>query len=158
MKNAILLILMIIFLACDNENKNNDAFVVDTVVQITLKNEKGDDLLNPSTAGTYNTNKIKIYYVDKQGNSKEYYESNLDNPKGYFIFQNEGEYKIKIFPNDDLSISNPLTVIKWNDEESDELKCEIQRTSNRTICTKVWVNNLLMYSDYSKERIVDLIK
>lgn len=157
MKTTILLMLMTFFLSCDNENKK-EGFVIDTVVQMTLKNKNGEDLLNPNTVGTFNTDKIKIYYVDKQGKPQVYYESNLDNPKGYFIFKSENEYKIQIFTNTDSSISNPITIIKWNEEVSDTLKCEIQKEPNREICTKVWVNDLLMYSDYSKERIINIIK
>lgn len=157
MKTTILILLMTIFLSCDSESKN-EGFVIDTVVQMTLKNKNGEDLLNPNTVGTFNTDKIKIYYVDEDGKPQVYYESNLDYPKGYFIFKSEQEYKIKIFVNTDSSINNPTTIVKWNEEVSDNLKCEILNEPNREICTKVWVNDLLMYSDYSKERIINIIK
>ncbi|GAW90669.1 hypothetical protein FPS14_contig00083-0006 [Flavobacterium psychrophilum] len=111
----------------------------------------------------YNSNNYRIYY--KNGN--EYIEqnnSNLDYPKNFFINSETNPISMKLFLNHLSTETNPITVVKWNDTESDTLKTFFRRgTDNNTdyeICEKIWLNDALIWdiNNNQNSRQITIIK
>ena len=105
-----------------------------------VKNSEGIDLLNPNSSNNLNTNNIKLFYL-KNGVSEEVYNPSLDLPRNYMIYsQSDGIYRIRIFPNDIQSEEFPITYIKWNETDTDTIKCKLKYTENTIVLEKVWFN------------------
>jgi len=154
---SLFILLPIAFVLFSCHKKNDDKTIIDTSIAISLKDNNGNDLLNPNNPNSYNTNTIKILY-EIDGTQIEFYDSKLDYPKGYYIYKHENEYRIVIFPNDNDSQANPITYIKWNDIDTDTIKCKVDRKHNSEICTKVWYNGNLVWNNYDTERFFTITK
>lgn len=146
--------IFIIFISCSKENPTE--MNIDTSIDISVKNSEGIDLLNPNNSNSFKEQSISIYYLT-DGELTLYNEPNLDYPNGFFIFQHENEYRLRLFPNTSSNESLPETVIKWNSSESDALKCNIEKTDNSEICTKVWLNDILVWENNS-DRYIQIVK
>lgn len=165
MKNLIIIFMLIMLISCDN---NGSSDYMDTGIGVSIKDQQNNDLLNPETLNTYNTDSIAIFYLINGGEieHEEYFESRdiyLDNPKGYSIYQENGEYRIGISTN----ISNPnpnddnlyTTYVKWNNSDTDTIDCEIEDNSYGVIVTKVIFNGEIVWqSSFGTERLIELIK
>lgn len=146
----ILLLFAFLFLSC---TKETDCCVnYDANITFSVKDLNSVDLLNPENQIAFKEELIKIYYV-------------IDNVP---VYQNSGEKKFSIIKRDDLDkyvlylgvdIKKNLTttLIKWNDSDTDTINCEISRTSNSAIVSKVWYNNELKY-DGNGEKYFEVIK
>lgn len=111
--------------------------------EIHVKSSNGEDLLNPNSPNTLNTSNIKLYYL-KNGISEEVYNPNSDYPRNFMIFMDqEGLYRMRIFPNALKNEEFSVTYIKWNETDSDTVKCKFSFDCNATILQKVWFNDTL---------------
>lgn len=145
MKNIIFLIILSIMSSCTKDNPAPTSTNLDNSVIIYLKSSEGNNLLNTTN---YNSNNYRIYY--KKGNEFiEQNNSNLDYPKNFFINSETNPISMKLFLNHLSTEINPITVVKWNDIESDTLKTSFRRgIENNTdyeICEKIWLNNALIW-------------
>jgi len=145
---------MILFPSCGSDN---DQFIVDTAINISVSDGEGNDLLNPVNVKSFMENEIKIFYIV---NGQEIEVNNIDMayPKGFFIYEDENEFRLRVFPNVDKNSELPVTYIKWNDKVVDTIKCSIERKNNSEICTKVWLNDNLVWEGYETERFFEIIK
>lgn len=114
-------------------------------------------MLNANSLNSLNQNSFKVIYKIN-GERIEVNDKNLDYPKGFFVYQHENEYRIRVFPNADKNSSYPITYIKWSEIDTDTLKCEMDRNGNSGICKKVWLNNELVWQAYDTERFFVIIK
>lgn len=147
---------MSLLTSCNTDN--NEQAIVDTSIDISIKNIDDIDLLNPINENSFNESEIKIFYLIN-GETIEYYEPELDSPKGFRIYQHQSEYRISIYPNQVISEVFPITYVKWNESTTDTIKCEYDRKNNYIICNKVWFNDELKYSLSSgSERYFEIIK
>ena len=145
MKKNILLAILIISTSCSNDKTEPISNNLDIGVVIYLLSSEGNNLLNTVN---YDSNNIRIYY--KKGNEFiEQNESNLDYPKNFFVNTETNPISMKLFLNHLPSESYPITVVKWNNSESDTLKTSIRRgIENNTdfeICEKIWLNDELIW-------------
>ncbi|PIY09864.1 MAG: hypothetical protein COZ18_07145 [Flexibacter sp. CG_4_10_14_3_um_filter_32_15] len=154
MKYLIVIILCIFLSSC---NDDNEQFIVDTALEISVKDSTGSNLLNPSTPNSLDENNIKIIY-EIDGEQIEFNKPNLTFSKGFFIHQVENEHRIAIHLNTDKNAEYPVTYIKWNNIDTDTIKCKIERTSNSEICKKVWFNEKVVWEDFATERHFEIIK
>ena len=141
---------IVFLLSCQNNtNEDMENEPLANTIFIKLKNLSGDDLLNPNVNGTYNTSEIKIFYK-KDGVFEEFYNPNLDFPRNFNIGinNNTGNYEMFISLNYYLNDQNPITLIKWNDTDTDTVKADYYPNGKNNILQKVWYNNLLKL-DYS---------
>jgi hypothetical protein len=142
-------------LSCNKDD--NEQVIIDTAINISVKDTEGNDLLNANSLNSLNQNSFKVIY-EINGEQIEVNDENLDYPKGFFVYQHGNEYRIRVFPNTDKNSSYPITYIKWSEMDTDTLKCEIDRNGNSEICKKVWFNNELVWQAYDTERFFVIIK
>ncbi len=119
-------------------------------VDISVKDSAGNDLLDPSFPGSFKEDSIRLYYLEN-GKRVEVYYSNMTDPRNFFIFYENSEYLIRIFPNDDKSSDYPVTYIDWDKSDEDTIKCVITRTRNTTNVTKVWFDGQLKWQAGTRE-------
>jgi len=145
----------VLFSSCSSDD--SDQFIVDTHIDVLIKDSNGNNLLDPENVNSYKEEQIKIFYL-VNGQQSEVNNSNLDYPKGFFIYEHENEFRIRIFPNSDKNEETPVTYIMWNNTDIDTIKCSIERKSNSEICKKVWLNDNLVWEAYETERFFEIIK
>lgn len=151
---TLILITTMVLFSCQKEKESHN---IDTGIEITVFDSIGNDLLNPSNQNSYKENIIKIYYLIN-GVVEEVYYSNYDNPRNFIIYEKDGIYQMRLFPNANEKDELPVTYIKWNDSDTDTIKCCFSRTESSVICTKVWYNETLMWDDYSSCRCIQVVK
>lgn len=157
MKYLILIISIFLFLSC---SKNSGSDVVDVGIHLKLENSTGSDLLDPNEGNTYNTENIKLFYI-QNGVEQLYLCGNCDHQKGYYFFERNNKFVISILPNIEVQQdgTDPVTYIQWNETDRDTIQCHINRNENGSVivCTKVWYNDSLVY-DNNGERYFTIIK
>lgn len=154
MKYLIIIVICIFLSSCNDDNAQTN---IDVYIDMSIKNSAGSDLLNPTNSNSLDESNIKIIY-EIDGEQIEFNEPDLTASRGFFIFQHENKYRIRIFPNTDKNTPFPITYIKWNDVDTDTLKCEIERKSNSETCTKVWLNEEVVWDSYGGERFIEIVK
>jgi len=90
---ALIAFLSIALLCSCNSDDSTEQFVYDVTAEFSLKDDKGNDLLNPDNANAIDESEIKIFYV-LNGEPKEVFDGNMDYPRNFFISQYspESEY------------------------------------------------------------------
>ncbi|WP_146810338.1 hypothetical protein [Empedobacter brevis] len=156
MKHLLFFLTYMIITACQSDD-NNEQFIVDTAINIAVKDNDGNDLLNPNNSNALNQNEFQIIY-EIDGKQTVVNDKNLNYPNGFFVYPHEKEYRIRIFPNTTKNSSNPITYVKWNKTDTDTIRCEINRSGNTEVCKKVWLNNKLVWEAYDTERFFEIIK
>lgn len=151
---TLIIISAIVFFSCQKEKKELN---IDTGIEITVFDENGNDLLNPSNQNSFKEQTIKIYYLIN-GVVEEVYYPNYDNPRNFSVYEKEGVYRMGLSPNANEKEELPVTFIKWNETDTDTIKCSFSRTDNSVICTKVWYNGSVMWEDYSFCRCIQVVK
>ncbi len=149
--------LLFVFQSCQKNSGSDD---IDVGIDLKLDNSSGKDLLDPNIENSYNTEKIKLYYL-LNGIEKLYFCGNCDHQKGYYFFKRDDRYVIRIYPNFEIQQDNtdPVTYIQWNETDRDTIRCHIKRNKDGSyiFCTKVWYNDSLVY-DNNGERYFTIIK
>lgn len=140
--------------ACD---RDQEKLVLDAGIEISVLDGDGNDLLNPLTNNAFIESNIKIYYL-VNGELEEVYYPNYDNPRNFSIYERDGFYRMGLSPNANEKDELPVTYIKWNDNDTDTIKCSFSRTDNSVICTKVWYNESVMWENYSSCRCIQVVK
>lgn len=105
----------------------------------------------------YNHEDIKLFYI-LDGRELEVFDSNLDQPKGFFIYNQGAEYRMTVFPNVDKNEEYPETIIQWTENDQDTVKCSIERGPNMEVCRQVWLNERLVWESYNNERLLRIAK
>ena len=155
-------------MACSrNEEPKNESVSISTNIDLLIKDVSGQDLLNASTPNTLNTNNIKLFYL-VNGQPQEVYNPNLSYPRNYFIFDYSlyNSNAIRVFPNDKSSDEFPITYIRWNESDTDTIKCHYLKGSSGAgsyiVCDKVWYNGILKYSSTENigepGRVIKIVK
>ncbi len=157
MKNLFFILLIMLFISCNKDDKAS--IVVSTHVDISVKDAKGNNLLNPNNPKSLNQALIKIIYEIK-GKKTVFFEEHLDAPGGFSVFKHENEYRMRVFLNSDKNEAYPITYIQWNDKDTDTLKCKISRKAGNTICNQLWFNGKHVWQLYGSKtgRFLEIIK
>jgi len=141
-------------------SKNSGQDYIDGGIHLKLENSSGSDLLDPNEGNTYNTEDIKLFYL-QNGVEHLYLCGNCDHQKGYYIFKRDNKFVISIFTNIEVQQdgTDPITYIQWNENDRDTIQCHIKRNEDGSyiFCTKVWYNDSLVY-DNNGERYFTIIK
>lgn len=155
---TILLILVISTLFSCNSRDNEEQMNLDVGVEFSIADINGNDLLNPENENSYNHEAIKLFYKT-DGVYQEFYDVNLDLPRNINIYQHTDTYRATIFLNHSASEEQPETLIQWNENNVDTIKCEIYRTSSVERIDKVWLNNQLVWDSTNNTALYfELIK
>jgi len=151
---TLMLISAMIFLSCQEEKNSTN---IDTHIEIAVVDKNGNDLLNPSAENSFKEENIKIYYLIN-GVVEEVFYPNLDYPRCFRIYERDGIYRMRLSPNGNEKDEFPVTYIKWNETDTDTVKCNFSRGDNSLICTKVWYNGVLMWEAYATDRCITVVK
>jgi hypothetical protein len=156
---SVLALLAIAFVFSCSKKEDPCCTIIDTSIMLTVKDTEGNDLLNPLTPGSFTEQGIYLYYVTN-GVAERVNYGNLDHPKMFRIIDEYSDaYRIIIYPNTAISEAFPLTYIQWTDNDTDTIRCELFRDSNREIVTKVWFNEQERWSDEDgTERFLQIVK
>lgn len=137
--------------ACDPEIGGT---VIDIGVNLVITDTQNRNLLDSLTPGYFKKNTIVLYNLN-DGVKEEVFHSNLDAPRNFFIFKNEGnnEPVMRIFPEIESLRKNQTTLvttfIKWNDQDEDTIVCTVNRNNKGrgdiTNVREVRYNGKLMY-------------
>ena len=146
MKNLIIIIGLLIFNSCSNDcNKSNDTVNIDNGITIFLKSREGNNLLNTIN---YNSTNFKIYNKINNENI-ELNNPNMDYPRNFYINNETNPISMKLFLNHSDTEEYPITLIKWNNTDTDTIKTYFRRgIENNTdyeICEKIWLNEILIW-------------
>lgn len=108
MKYMIPLFIILVCLSCTNDNEQ---FVVDIDLELSVKDAMGNDLLNPDNPNAFIEDKINIYYKKNEGKALMF-EGNLTHPEGFFIYEHDDEFRIRLFPYSVGNVEFPVTYIE----------------------------------------------
>lgn len=161
MKNLFpnLLVLSLItssFFGCVEEG--SEQAIIDNKLDFKVLNESNDDLLDSNTTDAINIDNIKLFYII-DGQLQEVYDPLMDYPKNFFVFNDSGNYRIRLFLNSDENEELPETIIQWTENEADTIKAEFKRGLNSLLLKNVWVNGELgEFNTDDFSRTITLIK
>ncbi len=126
------ILLLIIVSSCE-EDKEPLFGIIDRMAYITVLDQQGNNLLNPSNEGSYKSKDIKIFY-EINGEMKEFFEGHLDMPRNFRIDSpnSENDYIMA------LVIDSKKTIIQWNESEADTIQAEIFDDGRSLIVLKVF--------------------
>lgn len=152
-KKFILVAILIIVIAIGCEKEENTTFDVNVGMRISYIDSQKQDLLDPNISNSYNTDEFKIYHY-KNGEKVLFSMSNLDYPKGYYVFKEADMqyYMLTItepnFYNEAKSIEEyeAITFLELSSNETDTIKCVIRTSDNSYDCRKVYYNNNLVWA------------
>lgn len=157
MKKASLISLCILLFSCSSSDPDNCCTIIDTAVKIKYVNENGENLLE--TEEPLEISDITVFH---KVNSKweEYYEGNLDHPKGLMELEmNEEKYlgvSVSISTDND-SISE--TKLRFPNGDEDIIRTKLNLNANNIIITKLWYDDELKWQTEDKtERHFSIVK
>lgn len=150
MRQLFFIITAVLVSACSDEN---EGFVVDTGLDIAVRDSAGNDLLDPQNPSSFKEGEIRLFYL-RDGKAVEFFEGH----RGYSIYEHEHEFRLGVSLNSDKNEEFPVTILQWNTSDMDTLKCHIRRRSGSVICDKVWLNEDLVWEAYKTERFIEMIK
>ncbi|WP_086478479.1 MULTISPECIES: hypothetical protein [Arenibacter] len=141
MKYLISFLIIPLLYSCSSDD-GKEQFVYDVSVEFSVKDSEGNDLLNPENSNSFDESEIKLFYLIN-GEVNEVYDGNMDHPRNFVIneYPPASEYRIGVFLNYSETEEQPTTYIKWNETDTDTLKCEVYRTNSLTKITKLWLND-----------------
>lgn len=158
MKN-LLIILLIALSSCSSNNTIEETNIEAGIVFYLLDTE-GNDLLDPNNSNSINLNSVKVYEIIN-GQEVEINNPNLDGPRGFVLLEPEGiynKYRLSLGLNI-TEISNPTTtIVKWNTTDIDIFKSEYNRGDNFIICTKILLNNEVVWKTENGIRFIEIVK
>lgn len=139
MKKLMILLIIPLLLGC---SKDNNEFSLISSQKFYITDTEGNDLLNPATENSINTDRIKIYFLidGKKTEYSQYHNWYVpDTPKGYKIYSpeesNEKQYTILIYLNEKVTKENfSYTYIEFNDNLTDTVKSIVKETSGILSC------------------------
>jgi hypothetical protein len=157
MKTIIFFAAIMLITSC-SDKEEQDQFIVDRSISMTVKDVNGNDLLDPEFSGSLNENSIKLFYVI-EGIAIEAYDGHLDYPRMFKIDKHTNEFRITVFPNTAKGEEFPITYIQWDEFDTDTIGCKVFRDINREIITEVWFNGEKKWEDSElTERFIEVIK
>ena len=157
-----ILILAFVFNSCKKEESINN-FFLNLGVGITVKDKTGMDLLNLSNRGAYLESDIKIFYLSN-GVKEEVYYANYDYPRNFYFSEeaeSDGNFWMTLFLNSSSDEAYPITYIKWSENDTDTLKCDVYRNEGLLTVKNIWLNDSLVWKweDSRKgPRTIEIIK
>lgn len=163
----LLVITTIVFLINSCEKEKNDMTIVELTMDISYKDHNGVDLLDPIKENSFKKEQINLYhYID--GESKLFYQENLDYQKGFNIYKEEGisdYYYLRITaPNDydnglEMNPYEAITLLELDENIIDTIKCKIEKGENSLVCKQIIYNDIVVWDwEDNIERRFTIIK
>lgn len=157
MKKA-LIILLIVLSSCNSDN-NMEETNIEAGIVFYLLDKNGNDLLDPNNQNSIDLDDLRVYEV-VNGEEIEINNPKLDGPRGFVLLEPEGiydKYRLALGLNITETSNPTTTIVKWNSEDIDIFKAEYNRGNNFVICTKIWLNDEIVW-DKNGVRFIEIIK
>lgn len=138
MKTIYLLLALLLITGCDKQI-TSESF--DVGIDILIFDQYGNDLLDIKNPNFIDLSEVKIFYMINN-QILEQYDPNLDCPSKICLFSEQGINSASLFPNPSEKEEFPITLIKWNNEKTDTVKCHFIRNNGNVTCDKVWYNGV----------------
>jgi hypothetical protein len=133
--------------------------MVDLGIDIVVKDKNGNNLLDPTTQGSYDTNSIKVFEID---NGVRTELIRLANSPRYSIMKGANNATVlRLYP---LATAKGEAVrtntIQWRTNDEDVIESTVRGDKNSSHCNKVKCNGTEKYnSDKSQtQRVIEIIK
>ncbi|GAB3221853.1 hypothetical protein J0A67_12305 [Algoriphagus aestuariicola] len=150
MKNIILVMISVCLLSCSNEEIPN-SIPVSINLYLEIVDEGGADLLN-SENSTISQGDIKVFYKEN-GQLKEVFNPEMDNPRNYSIFFHEGKMKNLLA----LGLGGEETILKLSDTISESFIPEWHLMENGgKVLSKIYYKGNLVYDNRSADDVPSL--
>jgi hypothetical protein len=144
MKELVLILISISTIACSKSDQISIQDNIDRSFEFSVFNSDNEDLLDNTTSNHIIESEIRLFY-EENGEVSEVYNANLDYPRNFFIFKHENEYRIRVFLNSTESSEKPITIIQWNENDSDTIETVFERPGNSILKRHVWFNDLKVW-------------
>jgi len=144
MKKLIFLLAIVSFVACSDTVELNPAgHYRNTFFEFSVSNSQNVDLLDPATPNHYKEEQIILFY-EVDGRMIRVYNPNMDYPRNilFFYHETEYEYRIRVFLNDSDTSEKTITLIQWDDIDTDTVEAMFRKTNSSVDVSKVWLNGL----------------
>ena len=165
---SILLCFMALLLACNSDEDcypGSDQYYFNALAYFYILDKNGNDLLNPNTPNTLNTENIKIFYIldGKAVDVAQYHSDKGHKDMKYFsIRKPEGSRLNYTFW---LAFATPdkgataTTLIQWSESDTDTIKVQFSRGDCSFAWTKFWYNGVEYSNKDSNEvGVYEIIK
>jgi len=142
MKNFMFLIAAVSLFACSKSEEVSPAgFNLNVLFEFSVFSSQNIDLLDPATPDHFREEGIKLFY-EVDGEVIEVYDPNMGDPRNFYIYNHENEYRIMVFLNHADTSEKPVTYIQWNDTDTDTIEATFMRNRNNVVVNQVWLNEL----------------
>lgn len=127
------------------------AVVIDLDINLTLENEQGEDMLDPTVSGSVTESNIKVFY-EIDGELETYLSlsnGDPDNPSGFRLSPPDGSgnfggnYFLNIFSNP--TVGESLTIVEVEGMEDINLVTKVVRSNGSTRVREIWYNDALVW-------------
>lgn len=137
MKSILIVFITLLSVGC-SKDEGCGCTIISLDANISLKNNAGEDLLDPDNPNSYKKRDIKTYHlIDGEQKRAGQYDNLYEDEEGVFRYSVIVNYE----GNDEY----PITYIDWNETDRDTIKYEIYRTNNQTRAIKFWYNGELIW-------------
>ncbi|CAN5488004.1 hypothetical protein BH10BAC4_BH10BAC4_17910 [soil metagenome] len=152
---ALGILLMVLPLSCKDRMC---CAIVDVGVDVYVKDQSGNNLMDPSTSGFYDQTGIKLFDLDN-GVRTQLFNTNTNR---YTIVQEGKDVFLRIFPKEPSTNSEitRTTYIQWRTNDEDVIESTLSKSKDSSHCTKVKCNGTVKYDSQtaSSRRVVEIIK
>lgn len=158
-----ILLLFILCLLLSSCEKKIGGPVPNTMINISYRDQKGTDLLNPSNAPHISAADIDVYFLTPQGERRRLYISNLDMPEHFRIDkQDNGSSMLTLFFEPDLDCvdKNQMATmfLTYTNHQEDKFVGKFNRTKWPRTLEKLWVNDKLVSGTPTSPQIIIINK
>lgn len=159
MKKFTFLITILLLVGCDKEDEPLIGFNVSSVLQFTVVDSEGRDLLDSGTPGYLNAQEIRTYYKNKDGEFQAHYRANLDHPRFFWIREDDDENVLILFPYMESEEPENVTLIEWREGEVDTIETIHSFHTHGVNLEEAKLNGELIYvRDSSPFPIIQIVK
>lgn len=126
---------------CNNSDDSDSMqqFNLYAGLEFSVHNSENEDLLNPENPDGLDIDAIRLFYL-VDGKTVEVYDSNMDYPRNFRIYQHQDEYRIGISLNHTETEQKPVTYIQWNESDRDTIEVTYDRTQDALLQNRIWLN------------------
>lgn len=137
MKNLLIFLAMIPLLLSSCKKGTTDKTVIDIGVDISYKDNLGNDLLDPATPNYFSASNIHVYHLIN-GVKTEVYNPMMDSPRDFMIYKNDSlnQYVLGV------SLTANTVLLQLNENITDTITCTIDKGDNYEIVKKIWYNGV----------------
>ena len=159
-KILLMFVLNVLLLSCE---KKIGGPVPNTMINISYRDQKGTDLLNPSNALHISAADIDVYFLTPQNERRRLYISNLDMPEHFRIDrQDNGSSMLTLFFEPDLDCvdKNQMSTmfLTYGNHQEDKFVGKFNRTKWPRTLEKLWVNDKLVSGTPTSPQIIIINK